>query len=150
MAKLKGTRMLRLLKRYPNVRGLKRVSRRGLEALQQVGPKTARRFHQALNNLEYDSEMAEVYAPMIEHTAARILELHQQIQRLETKLHSLAESVKEVRLLMSFDGCGRKLASRLFGEIGRVEWFVSRVIWSWMNNGLKGRRSGQRGEILTV
>lgn len=125
VGKLKGTRMLRLLKRYPNVRGLKRVTLKGLQRIKQIGPKTARQYHGALQDLEFDAQMVEVYTPMIEQTASRILQLQRQIDELENKLKGLAESVEEVGYLMSIDGCGLKLASRLMGEIGRVEWFDS-------------------------
>jgi transposase len=125
VAKLKGTRMLRLLRKYPSVRGLKQVTRKGLESIQQVGSQTAKRFQKALKNLEYDSEMVDVYTPMIEQTTTRILELKQQIQDLDEKLESTADSIDAVDYLMSMKGCAIKTASRLIGEIGRIEWYES-------------------------
>jgi transposase len=125
VADLKGTRMLRVLRKYPSVRGLKRATLNGLEAIKQFGPTTARRFKEKLEALEYDSEMVGVYTPMIEQTVTRILELKQQIQGLETKLETLAEEIEDVQYLMSFKGCGLKISSRIVGEMGRVEWFNS-------------------------
>jgi len=125
VANLKGTRMLRMLKTYPDVRGLKQVTPDGLESIQQIGPKTAEQFHQALQDLEYDSAMVDVYTPMIEQMATRILELRQQIQQLDERIEKLSESIEAIGYLESIKGCATKTASRLLGEIGRVEWFDS-------------------------
>lgn len=125
VADLTTTRMLRVLKTYPSVRGLNRVTRKGLESITQIGPKTAAQFYEALQTLEFNDEMVDVYTPMIKQTAQRLLELKTQIDELDERLESLATQIDEVSYLTSIKGCGVKTASRLLGEIGRIEWYDS-------------------------
>lgn len=125
LSSLKNSTVLRMLKRYPNVRGLARVSKKGLCSIKGIGTKTAEKFYAVLQNIEYDSEMVKVYETMIGSTAGRILELRQQIWQLDKKLEALGEDIESVQYLISLPGCGVKLASRLIGEIQSVSRFES-------------------------
>ncbi len=122
---VKNIRFIRALNKYPNPRGMKRVTKQGLLDVYGIGAKTAEQYLEGFDQLEFDPDLLDVYRELIENYTDLILELYEQIEALDENLEELKEEVEAVRILQSLPGAGIKTASRLVGEIQTIERFDS-------------------------
>lgn len=122
---VKNIRFIRVLNKYPNPRGMKRVTQQGLMDIYGIGTTTAQKYLEGFAELEFDAALLEVYQDLIESLTELILTLYEQIEALDETLTELKETIQAVRILESLPGAGIKTASRLVGEIQSIERFDS-------------------------
>jgi len=122
---VKNIRFIRVLNTYPNVRGMKRVTKQGLMDIYGIGTTTAERYLDGFSELTFDSSLLDVYQDLIENLTELILTLYEQIKTLDETLNELKETIRAVRILESLPGAGIKTASRLVGEIQSIDRFDS-------------------------
>lgn len=118
-----GKKLLRLLIKYPDFTSYQKLTLKELLLIKGIGKKQASLILAGLPNLHYTEELASTYETIISSYARRILELKEEIERLDLKLQEIGEGCPEVKRLRSIAGVGTKLSSRLIGEIGDIHRF---------------------------
>lgn len=115
--------LLRILIRYPNFSGYRKLTKEKLLRMKRIGKVRAEKIINQLQGLEYVRELVKEYATVIQSEAKRILELKEEIELLDKRLDELGEGSREVQRLRSIPGVATKLSSRLVGEIGDIHRF---------------------------
>jgi transposase len=116
-------KLLRLLKKYPDFRGYKKITHGALLKIDSIGKQTAASMVEGLRNIQYVEELAGIYKPIISSCCRRLLELKEEIEMLDKELEETGQKSAEVMQLKSIMGVGTKLSSRLMGEIGDIKRF---------------------------
>lgn len=112
-------KILRLLIRYPDFSRYKKLTLESLLKIKMMGKKRASLMLECLQNIQYAEELSDIYKIIISSYSRRILELKEEIQKLE----EIGEKSSEVKRLRTIRGIGTKLSSRLTGEIGDINRF---------------------------
>ncbi len=116
-------KLLRLLKKYPDFRGYKKITHGALLKIDSIGKQTAASMVEGLRDIQYVEELAGIYKPIISSCCRRLLELKEEIEMLDKELEETGQKSAEVMQLKSIMGVGTKLSSRLMGEIGDIKRF---------------------------
>ena len=116
-------KILRLLIRYPDFSRYKKLTLESLLKIKMMGKKQASLMLECLQNIQYAEELSDIYKIIISSYSRRILELKEEIQKLDKKLEEIGEKSSEVKRLKTIRGIGTKLSSRLTGEIGDINRF---------------------------
>lgn len=116
-------KILRLLIRYPDFSRYKKLTLEALLKIKMIGEKQASLMLACLRNIQYSEALSDIYRIIILSYSRRILELKEEIQKLDKKLEEIGEKSPEVKRLKTIPGIGTKLSSRLTGEIGDISRF---------------------------
>ena len=116
-------KLIRLLIKYPDFSKYRRITEKKILRIRGIGKKSAEKLVKFLQGLEYVEELVDVYAMVIQSYARRILELKEEIEKLDDKMENLGKESRDIELLKSIPGVATKLSSRLIGEIGDINRF---------------------------
>jgi len=125
LGKLKNKKIIAVLAKYPDFSKYKRITIKSLLKIKGIGKIGAPFLLKRLNNIEYMPGLTDIYKTIILSYAKRILELQKEIEDIDKKLDEIGEKSKEVNHLKTIPGVATKLASRLIGEIGDINRFLS-------------------------
>ena len=103
---------------------LARLRRSTVLKIPAVGVKCANQIQGWQRRAHFSAEV-EYVGEMIQEDARRILELRENIQRLEAKIAEVAKNSTIARILRSIPGYGAISTAELAGEIGTIERFGS-------------------------
>ncbi|MHC2995468.1 MAG: IS110 family transposase [Candidatus Atribacteria bacterium] len=125
MSKLKNKKIIAILAKYPDFSKYKRITLKSLLKIKGIGKRQGPFLLKRLNNIEYVPGLVDIYKTIILSYAKRILELQREIKDIDKKLDEIGNQSKEVNHLKTIPGVATKLASRLIGEIGDINRFLS-------------------------
>lgn len=139
---------LRFLTSADELAKLARVRHRTLLKIRGVGAKYAACIESWQRRATFSAEVEWVGA-MIQQDAARVLELHEQIQALEARCAEFMQRCAMAQQLDSIPGYGLICSAELAGEIGTVERFgteASLALYLGMANldNSSGQRTGSK------
>lgn len=115
---------LRLLTGTDDLRKLARLRESTVRKIPGIGAHYASVIIRWQKEAQFSHEVLWV-GPMIQEDAARVLELHDQIQSLEARMQEIARNSEIAQTLSSIPGFGDVCTAELAGEIGTVERFGS-------------------------
>jgi len=90
-------KILRLLIRYPDFSRYKKLTLESLLKIKMIGKKQASLMLECFQNIQYIEELSDIYKIIILSYSRRILELKEEIQKLDKRLEEIGEKSSEVK-----------------------------------------------------